>query len=431
MATEIKATVSRDTLLPVPAFKSIVVADKLRDGYWVEAVDVDNNGKIDLVASGLAEGHVVWYENPGRYEANTKWTMHPVKTFFKPVALVSAKLTNDSYPDLIACHNYGGCMFDCKPGDGTISWLKNPGPDKPGNTALETWELRHVADLLATHRIILGHFTQKEKLELLALPVVGPDGVHKPVEVTLYTIPDAQDITNRENWSGVVIDKTSFRVIHGVVKGKFGASGLDSVLLACEEGIVHLSYMNNHWQKESIGSGEPPNLKVTSEIRQFKGSGNVAAGKMGTNPLAYIATLEPFHGSTVAVYTKSKQAASGWKRTILDIFGDQDKQTGEGNGHHVVTADFDGDGNDEFLVALRGPNPWQGVFYYKVVDLENGVFTKTRVSDSSAARIAVADFDGDGRLDFATTGYYTPGYFLADNPQIRVFLNDFAPKIHI
>lgn len=70
--------------------------------------------------------------------------------------------------------------------------------------------------------------------------------------------------------------------------------------------------------------------------------------------------------------------------------------------------------------------PWQGVFYYKVIDVQNALVVKTRVSSSSAARITVADFDGDGRLDFATTGYYTPGYFLADNPQILVFLNRFG-----
>jgi hypothetical protein len=71
--------------------------------------------------------------------------------------------------------------------------------------------------------------------------------------------------------------------------------------------------------------------------------------------------------------------------------------------------------------------PWQGVFYYKAVDVRNGVFVKWRVSDDSVARITVADFDGDGRLDFATIGYSVAGYYQTDNPLIAVFYNRFAP----
>lgn len=51
-------------------------------------------------------------------------------------------------------------------------------------------------------------------------------------------------------------------------------------------------------------------------------------------------------------------------------------QSDRRQGHHVVTGDFDGDGYNEFLVALRGPMPWQGVFYYKAVDAANRVFVK-------------------------------------------------------
>ena len=71
-----------------------------------------------------------------------------------------------------------------------------------------------------------------------------------------------------------------------------------------------------------------------------------------------------------------------------------------GPGHFVITADFDNDGNDEFLVALWGPSPkepgrtsgaaeCQGVWYYKPVDLINGTFAKWKIATESAARIAI------------------------------------------
>jgi hypothetical protein len=48
---------------------------------------------------------------------------------------------------------------------------------------------------------------------------------------------------------------------------------------------------------------------------------------------------------------------------------------------------------------------------------ERGIFVKWSVASESAARIAVADFDGDGRLDFATIGYSVAGYYEAPNPR--------------
>jgi hypothetical protein len=329
-------------------------------------------------------------------------------------------------PDLVVCHDYGTCMFSCKPEDGKISWLQHPGGDGSG-----PWQRHYIANLVATHRLRFGSFTKPGGRELMALPVVGPHGgpeaVHAPVQVMLYE-PSRDKLT--DPWPGSVVDDKSFRIIHDVVVGKFAEkdrnAALDSVLLATEEGVCWVHYQNGAWRTEILGTGEETEVGLTG----FKGTGNLAVGRVGSDPYAYIATLEPFHGNTVAVYTKPSGAEGlkgPWRRTILDVFGDPN-DAGEGAGHHVMTADFDGDGDDEFLMALRGPWPWQGVFYYKCIDVENAVFIKKRVSNASAARIALGDFDGDGRIDFATTGYYTPGYFLCDQPQVLVFLNRIEPK---
>jgi len=56
----------------------------------------------------------------------------------------------------------------------------------------------------------------------------------------------------------------------------------------------------------------------------------------------------------VAVYVKDDPAAPAagttWKRFLLDVYGDPN-ENGEGPGHQIVCADFDNDGEDEFLVA--------------------------------------------------------------------------------
>jgi hypothetical protein len=398
-------------------FASTVVEDGLKDGYWLAPVDVDGDGRPDLVASGLAEGHVVWYQNP-------TWTKRRIATFDKTVSLDAGDVAGAGRADLVVCHDYGGCMFDCGPHDGRISWVRNP-----GRADAEDWEVRPVGELVATHRLRLGRFTGRSPRELLALPVVGPGGgaaaVHEPIRVTLFTPP--ADVLAGEPWASTVVDDSHFRVIHGVALEPNG-DGRDRTLLASEEGVSWFACgADGRWTIANLGAGELEQQPRTG----FKGSGNVAAGRVAGDRYAYIAAVEPFHGNTVVVYTPppgASGAAGQWTRHVLDVFGDPNER-GEGAAHHVVAADFDGDGDDEFLVALRGPMPWQGVFYYKAVDVEHALFVKVRVSSASAARIAVADFDGDGRLDFATTGYYTPGYFLCDHPQVVLFTNRFGAPV--
>lgn len=411
-----------DGSTPVPFFEKFTLEEKSKDGYWMSAVDINGNGKLDLVTSGLAVGKVYWYENP-------TWKKRLIAEFPTPVAIDHGDIAGKGNSDLVISHNFGECAFNCGPNDGKISWLENPGnfDDDDGD---KPWKKHFISDLIATHRVKLGHYSQSDKLELFGIPVVGcqpfGEGVQKPVKLTLFERPD--DVFNTP-WPSRVIDNENLALVHDVLSEKFKGGNVredrDSLLVSSKEGVNWYSFDKDTDEIQSfhIHKGDQTYAKVG-----FTGCSNAVPGRIGDDPYAYIATIDPFHGNIISLLTRNKGQTltdQPWKRTVLDTFGTFTPKH-QSTGHHIVTADFDNDGEDEFLVGLRGPMPYQGVYYYKVMDIEKGLVERWRVSTVSTSMIAVGDFNGNGTLDFATTSYYTPGFFLSDHPQVSIYYNRFT-----
>lgn len=65
-----------------------------------------------------------------------------------------------------------------------------------------------------------------------------------------------------------------------------------------------------------------------------------------------------------------------------------------------------------------------GTYVYKPVDLERGIFSRFKISNSSAGRIAVADYRCSGTLDVATISYAVPNYLETPDPALRIMFNN-------
>ncbi|PHM73258.1 hypothetical protein [Xenorhabdus kozodoii] len=415
-----------------PCFTPQIVAERLRDGYWIQSFDVANAHRYDLVAYGPGVGEIYWYENILTIDGVVEWKRHLlVDNIRMPVGMDNFEIAGSGRQDIIICYDLygdGGTFHDPSPNGGKIDWLENPGTEVSEDVR---WKRRYIGQIPTMHRLRAGYFTQKDRMELVGFPIVSATAMHGVIPVALFTRPD--NVLEAGNWPMKIIDNHSFRFVHGVEKktGLIPDSDLDSLIISSDEGVSWFYYdkKTNRWVRHLIGIGDVIQVEKT----HFKGSGDADVGRLGNEQFGYVAALEPFHGNTVVVYCKQRNADPRivkWKRYVLDVFGDPDIK-GESPGHCIVCADFDNDGDDEFLVGLRGPAPWQGVMYYKAIDAENGVFAKWRVGEESVARITLGDFLQRGVIDFSTIGYSVPNYFEASNPKVMVYYNNIIDQDNI
>ncbi len=217
-----------------------------------------------------------------------------------------------------------------------------------------------------------------------------------PVRLLAYKVP--KDPT-RDRWVPEVLDE-SLHVLHNfapIPAGDGQRKGMD-LLTASYEGVSLLSFQGDRWQRQPIGQGNqdyPNSNRGSSEIKR----GQLKDGS------PFLATIEPWHGNQVVVYTppRSGDPKALWDRHVID-----DKLKW---GHAVWCADLDGDGNDEIIIGVRDnlsnkPGEKCGVRIYKALDATRTKWERHLIDEGGVAveDLAAADLDGDGRIDLVAVG---------------------------
>jgi hypothetical protein len=370
-----------------PAFRMQEIEKSLGVGYAVLLVDVNDDGKKDIVV--VDQRRVVWYENPG-------WKRRNViegKTMPDNVCIAAHDIDGDGKLDFAL--GAGWKPSDTKSG-GTLQWLKR------GKTLDDPWTVHPIGDEPTLHRIRFADLDGNGKPALLAVPLFGRNSTGEknhldglPTRVLAYRIP--KDPV-RDRWRPEVLDE-SMHVIHNFypIPAENG-KGMD-VLTASYEGVNLLHRRDGKWTRRQLGRGDqahPESSHGASEIKR---------GKL-KNGQPFLATIEPWHGDKVVVYTKPADPTALWERHVLD--------TKLKWGHAVWCADLDNDGGDELIIGVRDnlsnkPGEKCGVRIYKATDDKGTKWERHLLDEGGVAveDLAAADLDGDGRIDLVAVGRQT------------------------
>lgn len=352
---------------PPARFERHHVASELKGGYQVGVVDINADGKPDLVALGSGMSELVWFENPS-------WTRHVIADQFKqPINFDAWDHDGDGVP-LLALAT--GFSMHAERSSGEVWILERRGDPR------ERWAVTRIDRLPTSHRLRWADIEGNGRKVLINAPLTAADArapEFAGVTPLVYYRPG--------EWKRRTIEPSNSGVVHGLDIVDWDGNGREAILTAGFDGIRLFRYgVDGRWTRTTLVDGDP-------SPRPKGGSSEVAVGRLGERRI--LAAIEPWHGHQVTVYT---EANGGWTRRVLD------RSLVEG--HTLTLADLNGDGLDEIVAGFRGEG--HAIYVYYAEDAATERWRRVPLDDSVAASsCAVADIDGDGRPDIAAIGSST------------------------
>ncbi|WP_425617239.1 FG-GAP repeat domain-containing protein [Anatilimnocola sp. NA78] len=374
-------------------FKAEELPTKLGVGYAVRLLDMNDDQKLDICI--VDQTRILWLENP-------TWKEHILidkQTRPDNVCFAQADIDGDGKLDFAVGADWK--PFNTESG-GTVQWIRaNPAKKESKEPAL--WEVHPISEVPTVHRINFADLDGDKKPELIVSPLMGrgttkPNWQEATCQLLAYKIP-ADPV--KGPWEPTVIDD-KLHVTHNFQVTDFNHDGQPDILYVGFEGVSLLTKdASGKWQNKRIGEG---NQKTSPN----RGASEIKHGLLGKSG-DYIATIEPWHGHQVVVYTKptADRPSPGdglWNRHVVD---EELKW-----GHAVWCANLDDDEAEELVIGIRddlGKDRRCGVRIYDPQDAAGQKWERQFVDQGGVAveDLAVGDLNGDGKAEIVAVGRAT------------------------
>jgi len=348
-----------------------------RGGYSVSVADFNKDGKVDVIANSLQAQELAWYENPS-------WEKRVIVAEVKQVVnQAMADIDGDGYPE-VAFQSGFAMQAANSPG---LNWIA-----KSGGNPRQPWKTEKIDEFPTSHHVVWADLDGDGKKELLNAPLIG----EKSVAPTYDQDKASVFWYSPKDWKRHVVAADIPGIIHRVRPVTWDSGKREQFLVASFEGIALY---------RATGSGDAMKFE-----KQLLSPGHVEkAPRLGASDVGvgrqdgkrFFASVEPWHGNEVVVYTEK---GGQWARRVI-----YDKVT---NGHEIAVLDLNGDGradvvaNDNSRVTEQNPKATPGVHvFFAPEDAATGEWQYRRIEDKAAMNSCVgADMNGDKRPDLVCTG---------------------------
>jgi len=236
-------------------FTEHTVATGLTGGYQVAAVDMNHDGKTDLVALASGMTELVWFENPG-------WQRHVIAgNLSGMINLAAWDADGDGIPVIVLA---SGFSMSAKHSAGIVSVLRHNGDPR------QPWTIREIDRLPTSHRLRWADIDGSGKKVLVNQPLTAA-GIERPEDHAHTPLV----FYRPGEWKRQTISEQDEGVVHGIYIVDWDGDGRDEILTAGFTGI-HLYKLgkDGSWNRTEIARGDPAPWPKS-------GSSDVAVGQFG------------------------------------------------------------------------------------------------------------------------------------------------------